>query len=50
VRILPQVMYSSTLQMAVGNHVDPAVTMRVRRAIEQMERTGELARLQKKWD
>lgn len=50
VRILPQVMYSSTLHMAVGNHVDPAVTMRLRHAIEQMERTGELARLQRKWD
>jgi ABC-type amino acid transport substrate-binding protein len=50
VRILPQVMYSSTLHMAIGNHVDPAVIMRVRRAIEQMERTGELARLIKKWE
>ncbi|NGZ84464.1 substrate-binding periplasmic protein [Duganella aceris] len=49
VRILPQVMYSSTLHMAIGNHVDPAVTLRVRHAIEQMERTGELARLLKKW-
>jgi ABC-type amino acid transport substrate-binding protein len=50
VRILPHVMYDTTLHMAIGNHVDPAVTMRVRRAIEQMDRTGELARLQKKWD
>jgi ABC-type amino acid transport substrate-binding protein len=50
VRILPQVMYTSTLHMAIGNHVDPAVVARVRRAIEQMEKTGELARLLRKWD
>lgn len=50
VRILPQVMYSTSLHMAIGNHVDPAVIARVRRAIEQMEKTGELARLLKKWE
>jgi ABC-type amino acid transport substrate-binding protein len=50
VRILPQVMYQTETYMAMGTHVDPAVTMRVRRAVEQMERTGELARLLKKWD
>ena len=50
VRILPHVMYSTTLHMAMGKHVDPAVVARVRRAIEQMEKTGELARLLRKWD
>ena len=50
VRILPQVMYQTETFMAMGTHVDAAVTMRVRRAIEQMERTGELARMLKKWD
>lgn len=50
VKILPQVMYQTETYMAMGTHVDPAVTARVRRAVEQMERTGELARLLKKWD
>jgi len=50
VKILPQIMYQTETYMALGTHVDPAVTARVRRAIEQMERTGELARLLKKWD
>jgi ABC-type amino acid transport substrate-binding protein len=50
VRILPQVMFHTSTYMAMGTHVDPAVTARVRRALEQMERTGELARLVRKWD
>lgn len=50
VKILPQVMYQTETYMALGTHVDPAVAARVRRAVEQMERTGELARLLKKWD
>lgn len=50
VKILPQVMYQTETYMALGTHVDPAVVARVRRAVEQMERTGELARLLKKWD
>jgi ABC-type amino acid transport substrate-binding protein len=36
--------------MAMGTHVDPAVRQRVQRAIEQLDRSGELARLLKKWD
>ena len=50
VRVLPLVMFRTSTYMAMGNHVDPAVTARVRRALEQMEKTGELARLLKKWD
>jgi polar amino acid transport system substrate-binding protein len=50
VRVLPQVMFHTSTYMAMGTHVDPAVVARVRRALEQMERTGELARLLKKWD
>ncbi|MQA40134.1 substrate-binding periplasmic protein [Rugamonas aquatica] len=50
IRILPQVMSTAQLHMAMGRHVDPAVVARVRRALEQMEKTGELARLLKKWD
>ncbi|MEO5934553.1 MAG: ABC transporter substrate-binding protein [Duganella sp.] len=50
VKILPQVMYQTETYMALGTHVDPAVVARVRHAVEQMEKTGELARLLKKWD
>ncbi len=50
VKVLPQVMYQTETFMALGTHVDPAVAERVRHAVEQMERTGELARLLKKWD
>jgi hypothetical protein len=35
--------------MALGTHVDPAVRQRVQRAIEQLEKSGELARLFR-WD
>jgi ABC-type amino acid transport substrate-binding protein len=50
VRILPHVMYTTNVYMAMGTHVDPAVAARVQRALEQMEKTGELARLLKKWN
>jgi ABC-type amino acid transport substrate-binding protein len=50
VKILPQVMFSTDVYMAMGTHVDPAVRLRVQRAVEQMERSGELARLVRKWD
>ncbi|OFA04580.1 ABC transporter substrate-binding protein [Duganella sp. HH101] len=50
VQVLPQVMYTAPLYMVMGRHVDAAVAARVRRALEQMEKTGELARLLKKWD
>lgn len=50
VKILPHVMYTTNVYMAMGTHVDPAVAARVQRALEQMEKTGELARLLKKWD
>lgn len=50
VKILPQVMFSTDVYMAMGTHVDPAIRLRVQRAVEQMERTGELARLVRKWD
>ncbi len=50
VKILPQVMSTAPLHMAMGRHVDADTVARVRRAIEQMEKSGELARLLKKWD
>ena len=50
VKILPTVMATTDVYMAMGTHVDPAVRLRVRRAVEQLEKSGELARLLKKWD
>jgi ABC-type amino acid transport substrate-binding protein len=50
VKILPAVMGTTDVYMAMGTHVDPAVRQRVQRAIEQLDRSGELARLLKKWD
>lgn len=50
VKILPNVMATTNVYMAMGTHVDPATRMRVQRAVEQLEKSGELARLLKKWD
>jgi polar amino acid transport system substrate-binding protein len=50
VKILPQVMYSTDVFMAMGTHIDPGVRLRVQHALEQLDRNGELARMLKKWD
>lgn len=50
VKILPAVMATTDVYMAMGTHVDPAVRLRVQRAVEQLEKSGELARLLKKWN
>ena len=50
VKILPHVMYQNPTYIAMGKHVDPAVVARVRHALEQMVRTGELARIVRKWE
>jgi ABC-type amino acid transport substrate-binding protein len=50
VRILPTIMATTDVYMAMGTQVDPAVRLRVQRAVEQLDRNGELARLLKKWD
>jgi ABC-type amino acid transport substrate-binding protein len=50
VRVLPTVMMTTDVYMAMGTHVDPAVRQRVQHAIEQLEKSGEMARLLKKWD
>ncbi|TFW14983.1 transporter substrate-binding domain-containing protein [Duganella callida] len=49
VKILPAVMATTQVYMALGTHVDPAVRARVQRAIEQLEKNGELARILQKW-
>ncbi|WP_229258965.1 substrate-binding periplasmic protein [Duganella flavida] len=50
VKILPTVLITTDVYMAMGTHVDPAVRLRVQRAIEQLEKSGEMTRLLKKWD
>ena len=50
VKILPTVMITTDVYMAMGTHVDPAVRLRVQHAIEQLDKSGELARLLQKWD
>ena len=50
VRILPTVMWRAPLYMALSRQLDPAVAERVRSALEQMARSGELDQLLKKWD
>lgn len=50
VKILPTVMATTNVYMAMGTHVDPAVRLRVQRAVEQLDKAGELERLLKKWD
>jgi len=50
VHILPTVMLKAPLYMALSRQVDPAAAERVRAALEQMARSGELDLLLKKWD
>jgi polar amino acid transport system substrate-binding protein len=50
VKILPTVMATTEVYMAMGTHVDPAVRLRVQHAVEQLEKNGELARMLKKWE
>ncbi|MBV7537004.1 transporter substrate-binding domain-containing protein [Duganella sp. sic0402] len=50
VRILPAVMATTNVYMAMGTHVDPVVRLRVQRAVEQLDKSGELDRMLKKWD
>lgn len=49
VRILPTVMGKAPLYMALSRQLEPAVGERVRNALEQMARSGELEQLLKKW-
>lgn len=50
VRILPTVMFSAPLFMVMGPHVDPATNARVRRALEQLDKSGALAKMLLQWD
>lgn len=50
VRILPQVMHSAKLYFAVSKKLDSGIASRLERALFQLEKSGELARLVHKWD
>ncbi len=50
VKIMPTVLATANVYMAMGTHVDPAVRLRVQRAIELLEKNGDMARLLKKWE
>nr|WP_315253978.1 ABC transporter substrate-binding protein [uncultured Duganella sp.] len=50
VRILPQVMFSAKLYFATSKQLDPRVGERLAAVLHQLEKTGELARLMRKWD
>ncbi|SFL67811.1 MULTISPECIES: substrate-binding periplasmic protein [Rugamonas] len=50
VKILPVVMETAPLYLAVGKHVDPGQVARLRHALQLLERRGELERLLRKWD
>lgn len=50
VRILPTVMYRASLYMVTGPHVARGVVERLEQALAQLEVSGELERLARKWD
>lgn len=50
VRIMPTVMSRAPLYMALSRQLDPGVAERVRSALDQMARSGELDQLLRKWD
>lgn len=50
VRILPQVMLSSPVYFATSKLLAPATRERLERALIQLEKSGELDRLIRKWD
>ncbi|WP_374359349.1 substrate-binding periplasmic protein [Pseudoduganella danionis] len=50
VRILPQVMFSSPVYFATSKLLAPQTRERLERALYQLEKSGELERLIRKWD
>jgi ABC-type amino acid transport substrate-binding protein len=50
VRILPQVMYSAKLYFATSKQLDSRVSARLASALFQLEKSGELERMMRKWD
>jgi polar amino acid transport system substrate-binding protein len=49
VRVLPAVMDMQRFHMLAGRHVAPATLDRLRRALAQLEASGELKRLFERW-
>lgn len=50
VRILPTVIHSEKFHMVTSRSLAPATVERMRKAIAQLEKTGELKRLLEKWE
>lgn len=50
VKILPQVMYSSTLYFAASKQLAPEVIERIEQALVHLNKSGELDRMIRKWD
>ncbi|MGV7208938.1 substrate-binding periplasmic protein [Oxalobacteraceae bacterium A2-2] len=50
VRILPTVLYQAQMVFAAGPKADPAAIARIEQALFQLERSGELERIVKRWD
>jgi ABC-type amino acid transport substrate-binding protein len=50
VRILPVIMSSNRLYLALGKHVEHDTVARVQHALTRLDKTGELERLLHRWD
>lgn len=50
VRVLPAVMASESLYLMVGESIQPDTVERLRNAVGKLQGSGELARLQAKWE
>ena len=50
VRILPVVLASNQLYLALGKQVDRDTVARVQHALARLEKTGELERMLRRWD
>lgn len=49
-KVLPVSLYSSRLYLVVGQHVQPTTQAQLRHALAQLEASGELTRILKKWE
>jgi polar amino acid transport system substrate-binding protein len=50
VKILPTVMYSTQLYFVTSKHIDPQLKERLTRALIQLDKSGQLASLVRRWE
>ena len=50
IKILPATMNTQSLYMVIGKHVPAATTQRLQLAIRKLKDSGELGRIQNKWE